>query len=347
MPSIKQSFISGYLEGEQARMVSASHMDSILHASTVPEILSAINGTDIGDYLENSSINSFSSAEEYLWSYYNKCLGTLQWLRFAPNDVRKLLGVYVEKFDVLNIKSTLWRITGKQVVQLIPLGILQNNDALGHLSAAEDLDNVISVLEESGLKKYAQVLRDNESNVLSGQTRFVVESKLDSLYYSRLLDTVNKLRESKTFVKSIGLIIDLTNLQKVFRSVVAGGIGAEVEGSIISGGTLKIDYIRELLSLKLVDLPARLSNTSYSEIAREIVSGYERNKSITVIDEIIEKYRFRMLKDNLSLKIMSPLIVLWYLILKEIEVRNMRLVLKGILDKTPMADIRNFMVVAS
>ena len=346
MPSIKQSFISGYLEGEQARIISASHMDAILHATTITEVLAAINGTDIGDYLENSSINSFAGAEEYLWSYYNKCLGTLQWLRFAPNDVRNLLSVYVEKFDVLNIKSTLWRITSKQEVQLIPLGSLQNGNVLGRLSVAEDMDSVISVLEESGMKKYAQVLEDNENNILSGPARFVVESKLDSLYYSRLLDTVRKLGESKTFIKSISLVIDLTNLQKVFRSVVSG-IGTESEGSIISGGTLNIETIRELMSLKLVDIPARLSNSSYGDIAREIATGYEHNKSITVIDEIIEKHRFRMLKDNLSLKIMSPLVVLWYLVLKEIEVRNMRLVLKGILDKTPMADIRNFMVIAS
>ncbi len=346
MPSTKQAFISGYLEGEIAKMVSAVHVEGILRSASIPEILAAINGTDIGDYLESTSAVNFNDVEEYLWAYLNKCLWILDWFRFVPDDVHKVLRCYVEKYDVFNIKATLWRITDKKVVPLIPLGVVQNQGKLTNLASAEDLNAVALILDECGLKQYAMILRDNEKSAIGGQLRFTVESKLDSQYYARLLDVVSTVGDSKTFMKCFGLIVDLANLQKIFRSV-ASSIDTELEGTVISGGTLSVEHIRELLSLKFVDIPARLTNTPYGEMAREVVMSYDRTKSITVIDEVVEKYRFRILRENLSLKVMSPLVVLWYLILKEIEIRNMRLVLKGIFDKTPMADIRSFMVVTS
>ena len=51
-----------------------------------------------------------------------------------------------------------------------------------------------------------------------------------------------------------------------------------------------------------------------------------------------------MLKDILSPRVLSPLVLVWYLILKEIEIRNLRLVLKTILDGVAVQEIKNYLV---
>lgn len=46
----------------------------------------------------------------------------------------------------------------------------------------------------------------------------------------------------------------------------------------------------------------------------------------------------------LALKVLSPLVAAWYLVLKETEVRNLRLVLKAIADEVPVQDITSLLV---
>jgi len=80
------------------------------------------------------------------------------------------------------------------------------------------------------------------------------------------------------------------------------------------------------------------------EIASEVSTNYDKNKNITVVDEIIDKHKFRMLKEMLSPRVLSPLVMAWYLILKEVEIRNLRLVLKTIADGVPVQEIENYLV---
>jgi vacuolar-type H+-ATPase subunit C/Vma6 len=102
--------------------------------------------------------------------------------------------------------------------------------------------------------------------------------------------------------------------------------------------------IKDLLSLKLPDIPRRLENARYSDIANEVSSSYDRTKSITAVDEIIDKHKFSLLREILSPRVLSPLVMAWYLILKEVEIRNLRLILKTIADGMPVDEIKRYLV---
>jgi vacuolar-type H+-ATPase subunit C/Vma6 len=94
----------------------------------------------------------------------------------------------------------------------------------------------------------------------------------------------------------------------------------------------------------MVDVPARLQDAQYQGIADEVSTTYDKTKSITAVDEIIDKHKFRMLGEMLSPRVLSPLVVIWYLILKEVEIRNLRLVLKTILDGISIQEIKDYLV---
>ena len=52
------------------------------------------------------------------------------------------------------------------------------------------------------------------------------------------------------------------------------------------------------------------------------------------------------MQEILSPKIMSPAVIVWYVILKEIEVRNVRLILKAVMDNIQLEEIRGYLVMA-
>jgi V/A-type H+-transporting ATPase subunit C len=99
-----------------------------------------------------------------------------------------------------------------------------------------------------------------------------------------------------------------------------------------------------LLSGKLADIPSALGGTPYRNIADDVVAGYNRSKSITAVEEIIDRHRFQLLKEMLSPRVMSSLVIAWYLTVKELEIRNLRLIMKAAFDGISADEIKEYLV---
>jgi vacuolar-type H+-ATPase subunit C/Vma6 len=62
------------------------------------------------------------------------------------------------------------------------------------------------------------------------------------------------------------------------------------------------------------------------------------------VEEAIDKHKFRLLRELLSPRVMTPLMIVWYLIVKEVEIKNLRLVLKAAFDNIPVEEIKGYLV---
>jgi len=226
---------------------------------------------------------------------------------------------------------------------MIPVGIIHNNALLDELFNAEDVDNIIQLLIQCKLGDYVPALELYKTDK-TAKSKLLVEANLDGEYYKSILNMARGIKDGSVLTQAFGLVIDLTNLQIALRAIIKG-IGADAAEFVIAGGYRITDKaIQELLSLKIADVPARLQDAQYQDIADEVSTNYDKTKSITAVDEIIDKHKFRMLKEMLSPRVLSPLVMVWYLILKEVEIRNLRLVLKTILDGVAVQEIKNYLV---
>jgi len=304
-------------------------------ASNLEDALAIIRETDVGSYLEEATLRTFDDLDEHLWRYLAQRIRFVESFHFLPRDVLKISSAYVVKYDVLNIKAVLQH--------MIPVGVIHNNELLEELSSAEDVDAIIQILIRCKMADYVPVLEEYKTDK-SSKSRFVAETRLDGEYYKSMLNMARRIKDGMVLTKALGLVIDLTNLEIVSRAVVQG-IGSDAAESIIAGGYRITDRaLRELLPLKITDISARLDDTQYQEIANEVSTNYDKNKDITTVDEIMDKHKFRLLRDMLSPRVLSPLVMAWYLIVKEIEIRNLRLVLKTIIDGVPVQEIENYLV---
>ncbi|MFH1775442.1 MAG: V-type ATPase subunit [Chloroflexota bacterium] len=341
----KYAFISAYLKGEEARIITTEHVGRILKAASLQDVLAVIADTDIGDYFEGTLVKNFDELDEYLWRYLGRCTGQIQSFKFVPSAVLEILKAYLAKYDVLNIKATWQRISGGRKANLIPVGTIHDNGLLAELAGAEDLTAVIGLLNKAKLLGYAAIVGQYSTD--EGAKARLAEARLDEEYYTELSRVVKGVKGGPALARALAVVIDLLNLQIVLRAV-ARGMVAEVAEYTVSGGYIITgELIKELLALKLGDIPARLADTPYHDVAEEVVSGYSRTKSLASIDEAIGSYRFVMLKETLSTRMMSPLLIAWYLTLKEAEIRNLRLILKATLDRVPLDGVRNYLVLGS
>jgi len=338
-------FLSAYLKGEEARLVTSDHINRMSKVSSIQDVLEVIKETDIGSYLEGVLIETFDDLDEHLWMYFSECLERVEWFKPVPADILKILKTYIVKYDILNIKATLQGISTNEQTRKIPIGVIHNYGLLDELSGAENVDGIIELLTKCKLGNYASVLEECK---IDGEvkSRLLAEARLDEEYYKNLLNMTKDIIDGAILSKAFGIIIDTKNLQVMLRAIITG-IGPEAAKYIINGGyMLSSEAIKELLPLKLSDMPGRVAYL-YQNMAEEVVSSYDKAKSIAVVDEIIEKHKFKLSQEILSPRVLSPLMIAWYLILKEVEIRNLRLILKAMFDNIPVEEIRNYLVLPS
>ena len=343
MLSLRYAFISAYLKAQESKLVTPDHMDRLLSTHTMRDALATVRETDVGSYLEEAPIDTFDDLEEYLWSYLARSYAYIESLKLLPQDMLKILSAYIVKYDVLNIKAALETIRTGKKARMIPVGVISKNGLLHELSIAESVDEVIQLLVRCGLKDYVPVLEQARTGE-GPESKLLLEAGLDSEYYRKMLDTARTTRDGAVLTRALGLIIDLTNLQTVSRAIIEG-IGPDAAQCTIAGGYRLTDHvIKELLNFKLTDLPDRLGDSQYQEIASEMSGHYDRTRRITAVDEVIDKHKLRMLRDLLSPRVLSPLVMAWYLVLKEVETRNLRLALKTMIDGVPVTEIKSYLV---
>ena len=346
MSDTKYAFISAYLKGAESKIITSYHIDRIARTPDFQDILQAIKGTHIGDYLGEVAVDTFGELDEHLWRYFGQCVAHIEAFRFIPNDILKVLSAYLIKYDVYNLKAVLHQLSSGKSARIIPLGIIHRYGMLDELLSAETTDDIIAVLGNCRLADYIPVLKGYKIDE-GLRSKLTTEAELDEIYYSNLLNTAKMLKDGFVLMKAYGLIIDLTNLQIVLRAVITG-IGAEAAAGIIPNGyLLSNSEVKELLAVKLADLPGKLRNSAYREIVEDAANNYGRNYNLAAISETIETHKFTLVRGLLSPRSLTPLSVAWYLILKETEIRNLRLILKAIFDNRSIEEVKDYLVLSS
>lgn len=339
----RYAYMSAYLKGEEPKVITSEHIDRMSRASNIQDALAIIRETDVGSHLEELPIKTFDDLDEALWHYFAQRIKYVESFKFLPHDMLKVSRTFVVKYDVSNLKAALQGISTGEKSPMIPVGIIHDNGLLDELSRAESVGDIVELLTRCKLGDYVPVVEGYEIDG-GRKSKLLVEARLDGEYYKSMLNMAKSIRDGSVLSKALGLIIDLTNLQITSRAIIEG-IGTDAAECTIAGGYIITDKaIRDLLSFKLADIPRRLENNLYREIAKEVLSRYDRTKRITAVEEIIDKHKFRLLKEILSPMVLSPLVMAWYLIFKEIEIRNLRLILKAIADNVPLEEVKGYLV---
>ena len=337
------AFVSAFLKGDEQKLVTSEHMNRLSVATNIRDALRIINDTYIGSYLEEANVKTFSDIDGHLWGYFHDCLNDIDLVKSLPDEIRQILDLYLVKYDVANIKATLVSILTGKKARLVPMGIINNHGFLDRLSNAEEVGSVIDLLITCKLGDYAAILKEYEIDE-SKRSRLLVEARLEGEYHKNLLNITKSVSDGSDLLKAWGLILDLTNLQIISRAII-DGIGSEASECLLAEGyIISIKTGRELLQIKLDDVSRRLANTNYQGIADEIAESYNKSKSITAVDEVIDKHKYKLTRELLSPWALSPLAVVWYLITKETEMRNLRLIMKALEDSVPLGEIKNYLV---
>jgi V/A-type H+/Na+-transporting ATPase subunit C len=278
----------------------------------------------------NELASRFSGAD-LLEQALNKNLANIfkKLIKISPGELELLIREYAKRKDIEDIKTILrGKFTGaeeSEVFNSITSGGTLSRDFLHGLFQKDSIEEILKnnkIVDYSSLEAGIIYLKEKNSLIM-------IENALDRSYYNQILNFITSLpSEVKLFRKFLINEVEVLNIVSLLRLK-----KSKVEKTrefIITAGNLidpKITKMSEMENIK--DILKILQTTRYRDAVEQGIRDLQENGSLITLENALYGH---LLKQTTLLLHQSPLsssVILGYMLAKDTEVRNLRILIKG------------------
>ncbi len=260
--------------------------------------------------------------------------------RNCPLSAKEFAGAWLLRFDVRMAKRALKsKMTGDSredmSEKLIPVRRVDEK-VIDSLVNARDLQEVIDILKEAGFEEPLQGEDPTED-------MYSLEVSFDRYVYQRIQKSVKNVEsEERPPVKYFfGRYVDVKNLKILIRGLREGVDKEQLKKALLPSGRelerWKLESMVE--SSGLEEALVELEGTSYAEIRRDAATmgPFE-------IEKYLDKKMIQMASEVMSQNVLSVGPLLRFLVGKEVELRNLNILSRGLREKMPSESIEALLV---
>lgn len=312
---------------------------------TVPEISRYISETGYGKEMTDlagrmSGLNLLEHA-----TYLNMAKVFSSILSSSEGELYDMVSAYLAKWDIWNLKVIL---RGKSY-GLGAEGMREDLVPAGSLSA-ESLDKLISLdTDDDILSNFGKMVHVNfPADVLAAYKASghlgEIEDYLDKLNYERLIESIDpSSRPSKLFLTYVKEEVDMKNFETILKLKAEGIHGEQVMKYIINGGR-RIDMRTLTLFANAENMESIMSEVSQLEFYEAIKDSLEANDLRGAVSGM-KRYEMQKAKKFSHLYPLSVVPIIDYMINKEKEVKNIRIIARGTESGLDRETIKGLLVI--
>lgn len=262
----------------------------------------------------------------------------------SNGELKDILAADLDRWNIWNIKIILrsksYGLKGDDVIEdLVPAGSL-GLPALEKLMAIESIEDCFTAYGKmTGMPIPQEVFNDyKEKGNLSPIEDFLVK-----YHYENLLRTIDaNSRPMRLYQDFIRLEIDLINLETILKLKLEGISGENVMKYVISGGK-SIDKKLATQLANAESISATVNDLAQLDFYEDIKDALDANhKSLREIVAGLRKYKVKQSRTFSHLYPLSVIPIIDFMIHKENEVNNIRIIARGIesgLDKDTINEL--------
>ncbi|MBI2654435.1 ATP synthase A1 subunit C [Candidatus Woesearchaeota archaeon] len=253
-------------------------------------------------------------------------------IRISSEELALLVKEYIKRKDIEDIKTILrgkfTNASEKIILSSITAAGTLSYDFLTNLLKK---DSIEEILKGNGIVDFS-LLQDALKDFREKNNLVSVENAFDKYYYSHLIQFSKILPKEEALFKNFLLKeVEVLNLLTLLRMKKAKLGKDVVKNFIIPTG----DYLRDskITSLADVDnldeLSKALGKTEYGSLVAKGIEEFKKSNSLIVLETELYKY---LLKQLILFTHQHPLtvdVILGYMFAKDIEVRNLKVIVKG------------------
>ncbi len=254
--------------------------------------------------------------------------------RISPKKINIILDAYLRRMDIHNIKTIVrGKFTGmnensiKEV--LLPLGEI-DSVTLDRFLKKEKISDILLDIDFLDKKLLETILENFEKT----KNIFEIENFLDKEYYKYIFSFSKRIKlQGKKFREFLQSEIMVGNLQILLRLKKAKLKDEEILKYVIFTGRRKIDdLLKNLVSLpinQIIDGAEKIDKLLYNELERFKLSKETNDINLIELELAMKRYQLRKTLMFQNKYPLSVDLVFGYLLGKEMEIRNLALIVKG------------------
>ena len=253
-------------------------------------------------------------------------------LRISMEELGILVKEYARRKDMDDLKTILrgkFTNTDKKTIErsLTAAG----NFSMGFLTELMGKENVEQILKSSNVidqeKTKALLINfEKEKNLVQ------IENTLDKLYYLGILKFADSLSEEGVLFKEmIVKEVEIMNILTLVRLMREKLPAKEISDFLIMSGSREIDSRISTIARAetLEEIEKIMTRTEYAEIFEEGMEEYRKKGSLIKLETGLSKYLLNKSVSMIHLNLLSVDTIIGFMFAKEIEARNMKILIKG------------------
>lgn len=316
---IKYGFINGRITYLETKLLTPHHVERLIEAGSLEEALRSLAETDYGRVFEE--VPEEEVVERNLAGALKEVFDSLE--KDCPD--KELFYYFRLKYDFQNLKTALkLRLTGESGDTFSLLGNYRA-DELSSLvleGRYQELPEPCRGAAVDAVAKYEETENPQQIDIL-----------LDRAYFAELLN-ISREKKRDFIISFTRTLIDLANLKMFLRARILQKSRGLLEGYFIDGGRVEKERLMSLFNEGDETVVEHFRGTEYYYLVR---GGLERGPAF--LEVIMSDFVAKKIAEFKYL-IIGPEPVLRYLLLKENEVRMVKLILLGKIWSIPKDRLR-------
>jgi len=331
----------------ESKLISKTKLEELLEVSSVVDVVGHLEGTDYEAQLAKlkGSAEDASSVETALYESQKSAYHNI--MTVAPDVVRGIFVARLKIYEVKLLKAVLRSLhAGVPVQQTLAgtsdMGTGIDIEAFYNLQSTEEF---ISKIEDT---EYGEVLSDAVATYSEKKNIQPIEMALDRFAYEKLWNTIRTVSEQniKALKFFFGTEVDAINIRTLMRAKADGLTPDDIKDYVLPMGyELDSDTLNALADVPDVQgMISVLEGKTCGEALSEALSEYESQKSIVPLEVALEAH---VAKIGRKVSMSQPFGIgpfVGYLCSKDVEVRNLRAILRGIEAKMPKEITKNILI---
>ncbi len=318
------AYASARIRAMETKLLDDNRLERMIDAPDAEEALKMLSEAQYGFSGELGNVYSF---EKLLSDEMEKCFAVLS--EITPQiDIIK---AFRRRFDYFNVKVLLKAEFSNQE----PPSILMETGTI----SGEDMKRIIDEREYGGLTSIMRDAIEQTHDVFSRtQDPQTVDLIIDRASYQQLVADLNEI-ESPFLHKLAEINVDITNIKMFIRAKSMNKAWDFMERLLLDGGAVTKKTFFEHSDKSVDELVEGIRFTRYGDAVREGWEIAKKGRNISGLEKRMDNYLMEFVRKARTVTMgVEPLIA--YLYAKEAEIRNVRIIMTGKMNKLPADLIR-------
>jgi V/A-type H+/Na+-transporting ATPase subunit C len=309
----------------ETRLLDRGKLERMIDSGSAEEALRVLQETEYSVYM-----SGLRRAEDFELILREE-LRRIYHLLYEITPLKEVVDILSLRYDYHNLKVL---VKGKFLSKdlsylLIPVGAEEFDKLKNSIinESYRDMNPLMREAVEKAIQEF-ELSKDPQS----------IDLLMDRYMLKHMLLAAERV-DNKLISKYVVSNIDLTNIRTLIRARQQNKNKEFLNKTIIEGGLLDRDRLNSLFMDSVENIPGKLSYTDYSEILRLGVESYAESGTVNVLEKLSDNFLMNIVRDAKFVSF-GPEPLLAYLVAKETEIKVIRIIMVGKINKVSPELIR-------